>query len=212
MKKILIGLLILIIAAFLWWTVSPLFINNEVQDALDPEIAALLNEAVPDTPATNTPESEVPTEAIHEDSGTNPAEPLLPETQVENTPAETATSGLVDGTSTPTPSAAPGPVVRGPFNIEDTPGHPASGQVRVIETAEQTLVRFEDYNGTNGPDLRIYLATDLDATEFVDLGKPRGNMGNINYTIPSDIDLDDYTYVMTWCRAFGVLFDYAELK
>jgi hypothetical protein len=154
--KLLVPLLILI-AGILWWTISPLFINTAVDDALDPEIEALL-----------------------EDNATN-------------TDAETT-------------------LVSGPFPIVDTPTHPATGVIRVIERPEQRLVRFENYDGTNGPDLRVYLATDLEATEFIDLGRAKGNQGNINYEIPSDVNIADYQYVMTWCRAFGVLFDYAEIQ
>ena len=36
--------------------------------------------------------------------------------------------------------------------------------------------------------------------------------GDIIYGLPMDVDLDDYKYVLTWCEAFGVLFDYAEIK
>ena len=204
MRKLILVIVGIAILGFLWWTISPLFINNEVQDELDPEILAAI-EALENEPvvAADTVEPEPAEEAVANDSsGTSPELPT-PETQPESAPAET---------SGPAPGTTPGPVMRGPFTIEDTLGHPASGQVRVIETADSTIVRFEDYNGTNGPDLRIYLATDLNATEFVDLGKPRGNMGNINYVIPDDVDLDDYMYVMTWCRAFGVLFDYAEIN
>lgn len=103
------------------------------------------------------------------------------------------------------------PVARS-FPIVDTPGHPASGVVKVITTEGKTFVRFEDYDGTNGPDLFVYLAKDLDATEFVNLGRAKGNMGNINYEVPEDVDISEYRYVMTWCRLFGVLFDYAEIN
>lgn len=96
--------------------------------------------------------------------------------------------------------------------IVDTPGHRATGNVRVIDTGSQTIIRYEDYVGTNGPDLFVYLANDLEANDFVDLGRARGNVGNINYTVPEGTNIADYKYVMTWCRAFGVLFDYAEIK
>lgn len=97
------------------------------------------------------------------------------------------------------------------FPLSGTPGHRATGNVRIVETPEEKIVRFEDYNGTNGPDLRIYLASDLEASEFVDLGPSRANKGNINYSVPLDVNVSDYPYVLTWCRAFGVLFDYAEI-
>lgn len=212
MKKIIIAVVALAVGSFLWWTLSPLFIEKEVQDELDPAIKAALEsqlasepEALPDIPESednSSTESEVLIVAESQDDSP---------TTLPQTPEATVTTPTNE-TSTPAPGVTPGPIVRGPFTIEDTAGHPATGQARVIETAEETLVRFEDYDGTNGPDLRVYLATDLEATSFVDLGKAKGNKGNINYTIPADVDVDDYTYVMTWCRAFGVLFDYAEIK
>jgi hypothetical protein len=103
-------------------------------------------------------------------------------------------------------------VTTGPFPIVDTPAHPASGSVRVIETADETIIRFENYEGTNGPDLYVYLANDLEANNFVDLGRAKGNRGNINYTVPDDMNIADYQYVMVWCKAFGVLFDYAKIN
>ena len=105
------------------------------------------------------------------------------------------------------------PVVNaGVFPIIDTPSHPASGNIRVVSSGTQSIIRYEDYKGTNGPDLVVYLTKDLDAEEFVSLGRARGNEGNINYEVPADIDISDHNYVMTWCRAFGVLFDYAEIR
>jgi len=98
-------------------------------------------------------------------------------------------------------------------SIIDTAGHPASGEVLVIaRPGEPTIVRFENYVGTNGPDLFVYLAKDLDATEFISLGRAKGNEGNSNYEVPADVDISEYKYVMTWCRLFGVLFDYAEIN
>ena len=76
---------------------------------------------------------------------------------------------------------------------------------------DETIVRYENYRGTNGPDLRIYLANDLKATDFVEISKTKGNMGNINYSVPDGVNIDDYKYVLTWCKPFRTLFDYAEL-
>lgn len=96
--------------------------------------------------------------------------------------------------------------------IVDTPTHPASGQVRVIEGSGGTIVRYEDFETINGPQLHLYLAKDLEANEFVDLGPIRGTKGNINYEIDSDIDISEYQYVMYWCKPFSVLFNYADIS
>jgi len=64
---------------------------------------------------------------------------------------------------------------------------------------------------TNGPDLYVYLSTDKAASDFVNLGRLKGNMGNQNYEIPQGTDLDKYDTVLIWCKAFSVLFGSAEL-
>lgn len=128
-----------------------------------------------------------------------------------------ATERLVvtsSATATESVAALPTPVTEPVLlsqPIIGTPSHPASGSVRLITTPTERIIRYENYQGTNGPDLYVYLASDLDATSFISLGRARGNQGNLNYAIPEGTDLSQYPYVLTWCRAFGVLFDYATL-
>lgn len=93
-----------------------------------------------------------------------------------------------------------------------TAGHPASGTARIVEAEGKKYVRYEDFKTINGPDLYIYLAKDLDAKEFVNLGTLRATEGNINYEIPSNVNPSDYRYVMTWCKQFSVLFNYADIS
>lgn len=95
--------------------------------------------------------------------------------------------------------------------IVDTLTHPASGTVRVIDADNKKYIRYENFKTINGPDVYVYLAKDLDAKEYVNLGSLRATEGNINYEIPADINIADYRYVMVWCKAFGVLFNYADL-
>lgn len=96
--------------------------------------------------------------------------------------------------------------------ITDTPLHPASGQVRIVETGRRKILRYENYKTINGPDVRVYLATDINATEFVDLGPIKGTEGNINYDIPEGTDLEKYHFALTWCEDFNVLFNSADLR
>ena len=98
------------------------------------------------------------------------------------------------------------------YPILDTPLHPASGKLRVVHSEGKTYVRYEDYKTINGPDLFVYLSKDLEATDFVNLGEIRGTEGNINYEIPEGINIDEYRYVLTWCKQFGVLFNSVDLK
>lgn len=87
-----------------------------------------------------------------------------------------------------------------------------------LEDGSRTL-RLEDFESTNGPNLFVYLAAsdaadpdaDLDA-DFVDLGALRGNVGNQNYDVPTEVDLDVYDTVVIWCRPFSVAFGAADLS
>lgn len=98
----------------------------------------------------------------------------------------------------------------GPFPVAGTIGHPAEGELFVYEGDGKRFIRFENFKTINGPQLHLYLATDKDATEYIDLGPIRGTEGNINYELPDDIVLEDYPFVLHWCVPFSVLFNYAD--
>ena len=97
-------------------------------------------------------------------------------------------------------------------SVVGTTGHPASGTARIIEADGKKYVRYENFKTINGPDIYVYIAKDLDAKEFVNLGPVRATEGNINYEIPAGVDIAAYPYVLTWCKAFGVLFNYADVS
>jgi hypothetical protein len=97
------------------------------------------------------------------------------------------------------------------YEVVETAGHPAEGEVRIVRSDGKTYVRFENFSTINGPNLHIYLAKDLEANEFVDLGPIKANKGNINYEVPAGVDISEYKYVMHWCVPFRILFNYAEI-
>jgi Electron transfer DM13 len=47
---------------------------------------------------------------------------------------------------------------------------------------------------------------------FVDLGVMKGNLGDQNYTLASDLDLAKYRSVSIWCKRFSVNFGAAALR
>lgn len=96
--------------------------------------------------------------------------------------------------------------------IVPTAAHPASGTVRIVEADGKSYVRYENFKTINGPDLYVYLAKDLQAKEYVDLGRLKATEGNINYEIPAGVSVNEYPYVLVWCRAFGVLFNSAKIN
>lgn len=90
--------------------------------------------------------------------------------------------------------------------------HDVSGSVKIVEENGRRILRFENLDTINGPDLRIYMSADLNAEDYIDLGAIKGTKGNVNYELPDDLDLNKYDKVLIWCRAFKVLFSYADLK
>ncbi|OGI14384.1 MAG: hypothetical protein A2878_00640 [Candidatus Moranbacteria bacterium RIFCSPHIGHO2_01_FULL_54_31] len=96
--------------------------------------------------------------------------------------------------------------------VTGTPGHPASGTVRIVTADGKRYVRYENFRTINGPDIYIYLSKDIAAKEYIDLGRVKATEGNINYEIPAGTDVAEYPYVLTWCQAFGVLFNSAKVQ
>jgi hypothetical protein len=90
--------------------------------------------------------------------------------------------------------------------------HNAEGEAKVIYLEDgNDVLRLENFRVTNGPDLYVYLSTDRQASDFVDLGTLKANNGNQNYDIPEGTDLSKYDTVVIWCKAFSVFFGGAEL-
>ncbi len=91
--------------------------------------------------------------------------------------------------------------------------HNAEGTAKIIPLQDNTnVLRLENLKVTNGPDLYVYLSTDKNAVDFVNLGRLKANNGNQNYDIPPGTDLSKYDTALIWCKAFSVLFGSAELK
>ena len=92
--------------------------------------------------------------------------------------------------------------------------HPTSGTAKVISDGTRRFLRLEGFETDNGPDLNVYLATgppDGSPEDFIDLGDLKGNIGDQNYELSDDVDLDRYTTVFIWCVRFSVAFGAASL-
>ncbi|EPJ34888.1 hypothetical protein STAFG_8078 [Streptomyces afghaniensis 772] len=101
--------------------------------------------------------------------------------------------------------------------------HATSGTVKLVRLADGShVVRLENLDTSNGPDLRVWL-TDapvkqgkagwhvFDDGKYVSLGKLKGNKGSQNYTLPPDVDPSTYGSVSIWCDRFDVSFGAADL-
>ncbi|MFI7351467.1 DM13 domain-containing protein [Streptomyces sp. NPDC049936] len=101
--------------------------------------------------------------------------------------------------------------------------HTTTGTVKLVRLADGShVVRLEDLDTSNGPDLRVLL-TDapveegragwhvFDDGKHIGLGKLKGNKGSQNYTVPAGVDPARYSSVSIWCDRFDVSFGAAEL-
>jgi hypothetical protein len=91
-------------------------------------------------------------------------------------------------------------------------GHSVTGAVKVIEdAAKKQFLVIEDLKSDAGPDIRVYLATDKTAGDFVEISSKVVN-GNSKIELPATVDLTKRKYVLIWCKQFSVLFGNALLK
>jgi hypothetical protein len=91
--------------------------------------------------------------------------------------------------------------------------HKAEGVAKVVNLADgRTFLRLENLKTTNGPDLYVYLSVGKDASDIVNLGRLKGNIGNQNYEIPARTDLSKYNTILIFCKAFSTLFGSAKLS
>jgi hypothetical protein len=138
---------------------------------------------------------------------------------VENSaPPAAAPSGEPSEPSSP----APGPQTLASGELISHE-HATSGTVKLVRLADGSrIVRLENLDTSNGPDLRVWL-TDAPVKEgkagwhvfddgrYVSLGRLKGNKGSQNYALPEGVDPTRYTSVSIWCDRFDVSFGAAEL-
>lgn len=133
----------------------------------------------------------------------------------------------VRATSTAAPAAPPAataatPAPAGPKvlaigqlqRVDDL--HRGTGPVSLVEIDGKTFVRFENVAIQNGPDLHVYLARGMggayDGGRDLYLGALKATNGSFNYELPAGTTVGDYKSVVVWCRAFTVLFTWADLR
>lgn len=96
-------------------------------------------------------------------------------------------------------------------NFVGLAGHQAMGLAKIIKVGDSTFLRFEDFEVTNGPDLRVYLTPDGDVKNGIHLEKLKGSKGNQNYEL-KDINVEQYNSIIIYCQPFGVYFGEAKLN
>lgn len=98
--------------------------------------------------------------------------------------------------------------------------HDTSGTATIYQTEPgKRVLRLTNFKTSNGPDVHVYLVAATDATDndtvkksgFIDVSTLKGNEGDQNYDLPSDVDLAKYRAVTIWCARFNVNFGTAPL-
>lgn len=110
----------------------------------------------------------------------------------------------------PTPNPSPGTgdiVVSGTFT--SGPGELASGTVKIDD---KNVMTFENFSTNNGPDLKVYISKDLQASSYIRVGDLKSASGAQTYQVPGNPDYGQYKYVLIWCEQFTVLFGSAKLE
>ena len=130
---------------------------------------------------------------------------------IEKTVNEQVPMATVSATATPAAEIA-----SGSFRSLE---HRTTGRARLIRLADgRAVLRFENLDTSNGPDLRVYLS-ELSSTlgwhaygvRYLELGALKGNRGSQNYVVPAGTDLSRYRSAVIWCRRFKVGFGVAPL-
>jgi len=98
--------------------------------------------------------------------------------------------------------------------------HETKGEATIYQLADgKRTLRLTEFETSNGPDVHVYLTAAevakgndvIKQAGFIDLGSIKGNIGDQNYDIPADVDLNKYKNVTIWCARFGVNFGEASL-
>lgn len=152
------------------------------------------------------------------DSSTSPEDNSAP-TEDTSAPADAAaapdaatTEETTEAPEAVEPPAPTGPVLLGAGQFVGLAGHFGTGDAGIFQNPDGTLVlRFENFDIQNGPDLEVYLVPGADQVSLAEgsihLGALKGNIGDQNYELPAGTELAPGTYTaLVWCEAFSVEF------
>ena len=122
----------------------------------------------------------------------------------------TTVTASADGISSPALKIMVGATNTRTGTFKGLGGYSAKG---TAELAAGTLSFSSDFASDNGPGLFIYLTKSASSISgSVELGAIASNKGAQTYAVPSTVGLNDYDFVLIYCKPFGVPFGVAELQ
>ncbi len=193
-----------------WWLISPYFVDDVVDEAFSASISDQLG-TVDDAPKAPTT-TVAPSTTVAPDAGEEPTSTTAPPA----TEAPTTTTQAPPETTAPPPPS--GPVLLGAGQFVGLAGHSGTGDAGIFENPDGSFVlRFENFDIQNGPDLEVYLVPGADQVSLPDgsihLGPLKGNVGDQNYELPAGTELAPGAYTaLVWCEAFSVEFVGATIE
>jgi hypothetical protein len=115
-----------------------------------------------------------------------------------------------------TPATADNPVPVGTTLSQGTfvsNAHTSSGTVKIVKnTNNKVSLVFQNFKTDNGPDLRVWLATNTSASSYVEVGVLTAVSGNFSYELNTSVNYAANNTVLIWCEDFSVLFGHAVLQ
>jgi Na+-transporting methylmalonyl-CoA/oxaloacetate decarboxylase gamma subunit len=197
---------LLTILALAWWFVSPLFVNKVVDEAFP---------IIPET-------AQVEMETAVDDPTVNRRDDMMDDMEEVDKTAEVIADADADPAMAEQTMAEAEPILikEGMFR-NGGPSYSGSGRAAIYRLPDGShILRLEDFSVTNGPDLRVLLATHQDpqtsdalhSQANVELEPLKGNQGNQNYAIPAGVDIANQWSVVIYCKPFSVIFSVAPLS
>jgi hypothetical protein len=125
---------------------------------------------------------------------------------------EQPTTTVAPGGTTAQPAQPSTPQLLGAGKFVGLAGHKGTGDAGIFRLANGShVVRLENFDIDNGPDLEIYLVPGADRRSPTDrshhFGALRGNIGDQTYEVPSSFPVTTGSWtVLVWCKAFAVEF------
>lgn len=110
-------------------------------------------------------------------------------------------------------AAAAEPVELASGSFEGADGHAGTGEATVVEQpGGDRLLTFTEFDVDPGVDVDVYLTPSAESVDDrVELGGLKGNVGDQQYEIPAETDLERYSNVVLWCNPFTVRIAVAAL-
>ncbi|NOT94198.1 DM13 domain-containing protein [Ferruginibacter sp.] len=94
-----------------------------------------------------------------------------------------------------------------------TGAHASSGTAKIVkDAANKIYLVVENFKTDGGPDLRIWLSPNNNASPYQEVGLLKATSGKFSYELDATFNYITNNRVLIWCKQFSVLFGYAVLQ